>query len=145
MIDTDRLALQPANTPADDVRRASDIDCCTPRSELSFGHWKDKHRLSDSPQSVRAAALPEPLPHAKAGNPSADSAAHIGSLSNAAGGTATVTAAEARPQGQSSPAAGNDGGAVAQAAGAVQPEPAAPQPATDAKPAKRQSREDHLS
>ena len=141
----DRLALKPTISPVSDGREAPDIDCCTPRSELSFGHCKDKHQLSESPQGGNATALAEPLQHSKASRPSAGSAGRSGSLPNVAEGTAEVNTAADHSQLQSSPGAGDDGGAVAQAAGAVQPDPAAPQPAADAKPAKRQSREDHLS
>ena len=140
----DRPALKPTNTPVSNGREAPDVDCCTPRSELSFGHWKDK-QLSESPQGGNATAFAEPLQHSTASRPSADSANRRGSLPNAAEGTADVNTAADRSQLQPSPGAGDDGGAVAQAAGAVQPDPAAPQPAADAKPVKRHSREDHLS
>jgi hypothetical protein len=146
-VDAGRPVSKPPTAPAGDGghRRAPDGDCCTPRSELSFGHWRDKPHASESPQGKEASAPAEALQHGKAGKPLADSVGRNGGLPDGAGGAAEVTAADARPQGQPSLADGNVGSAAAQAAGAAQPNSAAPRPATDAQPAKRQSREEHLS
>lgn len=130
---------------------APDIDCCTPRSELSFQPWADKQHTAGSPHCEDVTAEAAPPQHGKSGSLSAVSAAHSSGLPNGAAGPAAPAAAGDHSQLQASPACGEQRSPGAQAAGTVRPAPAAAQPQTApqaetaAKPAKRQGREDHLS